>query len=135
MWTTLITTCSTLVYPCPLQTVKVAYLVMSDGIGFELFEFIDPPYCSPVSSLDNNPAALTPAMYARGGFFHIGLTVADIDATCASIISSGGHQIGETIRMGSDRTLYVKDPWGNVLELLTRSFVDVVTDNNSMKIA
>jgi catechol 2,3-dioxygenase-like lactoylglutathione lyase family enzyme len=85
----------TLIYPYPLQTVKVAYLVTGDGIGLELFEFIDPPYRRPASAHDSDPSAFTPEIYARGGFFHIALTVLDIDATCASIILNGGHQIGE----------------------------------------
>ena len=117
---------SDLVYPYPLNVVKVAYLVTGDGTGFELFEFIDPPYSSQLSVPEQKSPAFTPAMYARGGFFHIALTVEDIDATHAKVVSNGGIQIGDTIEMGSDKASYIKDPWGNVIELLTRGFVDFV---------
>ncbi|KEF51674.1 uncharacterized protein A1O9_12309 [Exophiala aquamarina CBS 119918] len=111
------------------NTVKVAYLVTEDDTGFELFEFIDPPYRRLVPVSERDPSAFTPEMYCRGGFFHIAITVEDVGATCEIVISNGGTQIGKTIKMGSDRALYLKDPWGNVIELLTRNFVDVVRGN------
>lgn len=105
---------------------KVAYLVTGDGTGFELFEFIDPPYRRLVPVPERDPSAFTPEMYARGGFFHIAITVEDVSATCEIVTSNGGNQIGKAIEMGTDRALYLQDPWGNVIELLTRSFVNVV---------
>lgn len=122
-----LTTCgSASVYPPTLNAVKVAYLVTSDGIGLELFEFIDPPYRRPVSISEQGSPNYTPEMYARGGFFHIAITVGDVDVTCRNVVSTGGQQIGKTIQMGSDKALYLMDPWGNVIELLTRDFVNVV---------
>lgn len=114
------------VYPPTLNIVKVAYLVANDGIGLELFEFIDPPYRSPVSISAQGSPEYTPELYARGGFFHIAITVVDVDVTCRNVVSTGGTQIGKTVQMGLDKALYLMDPWGNVIELLTSGFLNAV---------
>lgn len=115
-----------LVYPPPLNVVKVAYLVTGDGTGFELFEFIDPPYHGPISVSEGDSPEFTPKVYANGGFFHIAVTVDDVEATCRHVICTGGRKIGETIQIGSDKAVYLMDPWGNVIELLTRCFQKVI---------
>lgn len=115
-----------LVYPPPLNVVKVAYLVTGDGIGFELFEFIDPPYRRPVSVFEGGCPEFTPKVYTNGGFFHIAVTVDDVEATCRHVVCTGGQKIGETIQMGPDKAVYLMDPWGNVIELLTRCFKNVI---------
>jgi catechol 2,3-dioxygenase-like lactoylglutathione lyase family enzyme len=51
------------VYDGRLQSFKVAFLTAGNGVGFELFQFIDPPM-SEQSSFN----------YTRGGVFHVAIT-------------------------------------------------------------
>lgn len=99
------------IYGESLKKVKMAYLSTGNGVGIEIFEFLEPAYKKP-GTFD----------YTRGGFFHIAITVADPDALAEKVIENGGMQIGETVTLYGDRALYVQDPWGNILEFLTCSF-------------
>ena len=91
-----------------------------NGVGFEIFEFIDPPTkaASDITkdwSLENQ--------YQRGGYFHLGVTSPDPDAVAKEACKDGAVQIGETITMyDGERALYLRDPWGCVVEVLSCSF-------------
>ena len=57
------------IYGTKLQKVKIAWLSTGNGVGFEIFEFIDPP----TKSADEvNAQWSLEHQYQRGGFFHIG---------------------------------------------------------------
>lgn len=100
------------IYDSKLHKVKVAWLGTGNSVGFEVFEFIDPPNQAS-SNFD----------YAKTGFFHIAVTAPDVKAAIGRVLENGGHQIGETVSMGpEDQAAYVRDPWGNVVELLSCSF-------------
>jgi catechol 2,3-dioxygenase-like lactoylglutathione lyase family enzyme len=99
------------IYPSSLQKVKCAWLSAGNGVGFEVFEFIEPKTVAPKSF-----------EFTRGGFFHIAITVPDPDATAKRVTEAGGKQIGETVSMYGETALYVEDPWGNVIECLSCSF-------------
>jgi catechol 2,3-dioxygenase-like lactoylglutathione lyase family enzyme len=104
------------VYDNRLQQVKVAFLTTDNGIGFELFQFIDPPM-SQSADFD----------YTRGGVFHIAITDKDPEALCQRVIAAGGKKIGETVVPASavgenECTLYVSDPWGYTIEICSCSF-------------
>jgi catechol 2,3-dioxygenase-like lactoylglutathione lyase family enzyme len=99
------------VYGDKLEEVKVAWLACGNGVGFEVFQFIKPEYKKPEVF-----------EYNRGGFFHIAITVADPEAIAAKVEKAGGKRIGETVSMYGETALYVRDPWGNVVECLSCSF-------------
>lgn len=100
------------IYDSKLQKVKVAWLGTGNSVGFEVFEFIDPPH-QPKPDFE----------YCRSGFFHIAVTAPDVDAACRRAVEHGGKQVGETVNMGGDeKALYLSDPWGNVVEVLSCSF-------------
>jgi hypothetical protein len=102
------------IYGNKLQKVKVAFLSTGNSVGFELFEFIDPPH-QPKSNDDFE--------YQRSGFFHIAVTAPDVDEALRVAVENGGKQIGETVDVGDgEKALYVSDPWGNVVEVLSCSF-------------
>ncbi|KAF2099271.1 Glyoxalase/Bleomycin resistance protein/Dihydroxybiphenyl dioxygenase [Rhizodiscina lignyota] len=94
------------IYNNKLHKVKTAWLACGNSVGFEVFEFSDPPYKQP-----------EPFDYARGGFFHIAITVSDPDAIAAKATKLGGKQIGETVSMYGEKALYLQDPWGNGMNL------------------
>ncbi|CAO2652687.1 Nn.00g020980.m01.CDS01 [Neocucurbitaria sp. VM-36] len=101
------------IYKSKLHKVKIAWLGTGNSVGFEVFEFIDPPH-QPVREFE----------YARSGFFHIAVTSPDVDGAVTRVLESeGGSQIGQTVSMGGEeKAAYVSDPWGNVVELLSCSF-------------
>ena len=106
------------VYDARLHKVKLAFLTTGSGVGFELFQFVDPPM-SEQASFD----------YTRGGVFHLAVTDPDPDALCERVVGAGGRKIGETIVPSSCvgdaekvYALYVQDPWGNVIEACSCSF-------------
>ncbi|KAJ4357498.1 uncharacterized protein N0V89_002074 [Didymosphaeria variabile] len=100
------------IYDSKLHKVKIAWLGTGNSVGFEVFEFIDPPN-KPSSDFD----------YAKTGFFHIAVTEPDVEGAIKRVLENGGEQLGETVSMGAeDQAAYVRDPWGNVVELLSCSF-------------
>ena len=107
------------IYPENLQEVKLAYMTTGNGVGFELFEFLDPKSYLSEQSFE----------YHRGGFFHICVTDKDPDALAARIVESGGKRIGKTVRLASGdvNCLYAADPWGNAIEILDISFERLAT--------
>ena len=106
------------VYDSRLQKVKVAFLTTGNSVGFELFQFIDPPM-SQSASFD----------YTRGGVFHIAVTDHDPEEMCRRVVGAGGKKIGATVVPASaaedgqrECTLYCSDPWGNTIEMCSCSF-------------
>ncbi|KAF2114020.1 Glyoxalase/Bleomycin resistance protein/Dihydroxybiphenyl dioxygenase [Lophiotrema nucula] len=106
------------VYDSKLHKVKLAFLSTGNGVGFELFQFIDPPMSEP-SRFD----------YTRGGVFHLAVTDPDPEALCERVVRNGGRKIGETVTPASCKdeeekqyALYCQDPWGNVIEACSCSF-------------
>ncbi|KAF2681424.1 hypothetical protein K458DRAFT_420597 [Lentithecium fluviatile CBS 122367] len=100
------------IYPKNLQKVKIAWMSAGNGVGFEVFEFIEPPH-KPAPEFE----------YNRAGFFHIAVTAPDPDEVVKRAVAEGGKQVGETVAMGpTERALYLSDPWGNVVEVLSCSY-------------
>ena len=64
---------------------KIAHMVTGDGVGFELFEFLEP-----------KPERREDTMeYWKNGFFHIAITDPDVDAKVREITENGGRQRSE----------------------------------------
>ncbi|KIW23062.1 uncharacterized protein PV07_11294 [Cladophialophora immunda] len=100
------------IYPAHLREVKIMVLNMGNNIAFEIFEFIDPKM--------EHPATFD---ITRGGMFHFAITHPYPDELCERIIAAGGKKIGKTVcRSPPDSALYVQDPWGNVIEVLSAGF-------------
>lgn len=106
------------IYPANLHDVKIAYMSTGNGVGFEIFEFLDPKPKKPEAGFD----------YARGGFFHICVTDADPDGLAQRVVAAGGSRVGTMVDLTpSVKCLYVADPWGNVVEILNTSFERLAT--------
>jgi catechol 2,3-dioxygenase-like lactoylglutathione lyase family enzyme len=111
------------IYDGALQEVKIAWLGTGNSIGFEIFEFKDPKY------KEMGKAGFGEEKYARGGFFHIGVTAPEPDAVCEKVVKAGGKKIGETVELfDGDTALYMQDPWGNVIEVLSCSFEQLMAN-------
>lgn len=106
------------IYGDSLQEVKLAYMATGNGVGFEVFQFINPGFKK--TDIDFE--------YNRGGFFHLCITDAEPGALAERIVSSGGSRVGKPAIVGGGAAcVYVKDPWGNVLEVLNTSFERMAT--------
>ena len=97
------------------KEMRIAHLVTEEEAGIELFQFTDPPVEKPPDNF----------AYWRIGVFHIALTVGDVDGTAAEIARTGGKRRTDThtVRPGCV-VCYCEDPWGNVLELSSRSYIE-----------
>jgi catechol 2,3-dioxygenase-like lactoylglutathione lyase family enzyme len=92
-----------------------AHLVTANGVGLELFQFIDPPTEAPADNME----------YWKQGYWHICFTDPDIEALADRIVAKGGRKRTEVWAFvpGTDRKLcYCEDPFGNVIELFSHSY-------------
>lgn len=111
------------IYPPDLQKVTISALSSGNGIGIELFQFHDPKITSETSANFAND-------YKRGGFFHIGVTAPDIELLAEKVVATGGKRIGATIPVYNHEAMYLQDPWGNVIELISASFERVMSNRS-----
>ncbi|KAJ4250904.1 hypothetical protein NW762_011554 [Fusarium torreyae] len=91
-------------------------MATGNGVGFEIFEFINPRI---------KAAKTFEAEYERAGFFHICVTDADPEGLARRFEAEGGRRIGKTVDpsgKGEITCLYLSDPWNNVVEVLDVGF-------------
>ena len=100
---------------------KIAHMVTGDGAGFERFEFLQP-----------KPERREDTMeYWKNGFFHIGITDPDIENKVAEIVENGGRQrskIWELFPGEPTRVCYCEDPFGNVIEIATHRYEQMLAN-------
>ncbi|KAM0192751.1 hypothetical protein ACHAPI_008111 [Fusarium lateritium] len=107
------------IYGDDLHEVKLAYMATGNGVGFEVFQFLDPGF-------KKNSVGFE---YNRGGFFHVCVTNTDLDALANKVAENGGSRQGVTVKVagGNVTCAYVKDPWRNFIEILDSSFDRMIT--------
>lgn len=111
------------IYPSDLNKVTTCCMSTTNGIGIELFQFHDPKITAETSANFAND-------YKRGGFFHIGVTAPDIEALAQKAIAAGAKKIGETVPVFDQEAMYIEDPWGNVVELVSVSFERLMSNRS-----
>jgi predicted enzyme related to lactoylglutathione lyase len=109
------------IYPKTLNKVTVVAMSSGAGLGVEIFQFHDP-------AITEATKANFETDYARGGFFHIGVTTPDVQVLCDKIVAAGGKLIGEKVSVYEYDAVYTQDPWGNVIELIEASFERVMSN-------
>src|SRR5574338_993674 len=93
----------------------ICHLSSANGIGIELFEFIEP---KAVHRKDNFE-------YWKTGFFHIAITEPEIDQLANKIASSGGIKrtnVMELTTGSGKRICFCEDPFGNIIEIYSHSY-------------
>jgi catechol 2,3-dioxygenase-like lactoylglutathione lyase family enzyme len=98
-----------------------AHLLADNGIGLELFQFVDPPV------LD----AEDETVYWRRGYWHLCLTVADLPRTLQAVLDHGGQQVSAVADFVPGKPyqlVYCRDPFGLTLELLSHPYAEVFHD-------
>lgn len=94
-----------------VKKMRNVHLMSGDGVGLELFEFQEP---RPLASPSPVPS----------GFFHICFVVPDLVETIERIIQNGGRQRSQIWNMTDGKPhflVYTEDPFGNIIELMSRS--------------
>jgi catechol 2,3-dioxygenase-like lactoylglutathione lyase family enzyme len=95
-----------------------AHLLAANGIGLELFQFVEPEV------EPREPGY----RYARRGFTHLCLTVPDVGQVIERVVRAGGEHLSDPAQFVPGRPwqlAYCQDPWGTVLELMTASYAEV----------
>lgn len=99
-----------------LQHLRIAHMSTANGVGFELFEPVDPPFEQRENVVE----------FWRSGFFHICVTDPDVEGLVARIVESGGQQLSDfwAERPPSEefRMCYCADPFGNVVEVYSHQY-------------
>jgi len=102
------------------ESVKLAHMEAGDGTGFELFEY--------ESSSDEQNARDPPEdgnWQARPGIHHFSVTHPDVEELVERIENHDGEQHSDVWRVFPDQEyelVYVRDPWGNFIEVYNRSY-------------
>ncbi|KEF51431.1 uncharacterized protein A1O9_12580 [Exophiala aquamarina CBS 119918] len=109
-------------YGSKLQRVKLVFMSAGNGVGFEIFEFVDPPH----EANQRPPVKFEDGAYTRGGFFHIAVTSADPGALAARVVENGGRKISTEVDLFGETAIYIADPWENVIEVMSCSFERLV---------
>jgi predicted enzyme related to lactoylglutathione lyase len=97
-----------------------AHLLAANGVGLELFQFLDPPV--------EPRNADTPVPFTARGPWHVCLTHPDVADVLGAVARHGGMVLSEAVEFvpGRPWTLaYVTDPWGTVLEIMSHSYAEV----------
>jgi catechol 2,3-dioxygenase-like lactoylglutathione lyase family enzyme len=98
-----------------------AHLLTANGVGLELFQFIDPPVEGEERGLG----------YQRRGPWHVCFTHPDLEAGVAQLIEKGGVQTSPISNFVPGRPwqlVYCRDPWGTVIELMSHSYAEVFSN-------
>jgi|SRR3989304_10638222 len=93
----------------------ICHLISSNGVGIELFEFIEPRAEKRKENFD----------YWKTGFFHIAVTEPEIEKMAERIDSSGGKKRTKVMELfpGSGKKIcFCEDPFGNMIEIYSHSY-------------
>ncbi len=90
------------------RSAATGVMLKGDGFRIELFE-----YSVPESAVD--PAS---AKSCDLGIRHLALHFDDIDEACQRLLDGGGTMHHAPVVSGSMRTVYCRDPFGNIIELM-----------------
>lgn len=93
------------------DTVRIGHLATGNQVGVELFEFAETP-------AENDSVPSDP------GVFHVCVIDPDVEGLAATIDEAGGDHYSEVWTGGSDDLVatYCRDPWGNRIEITSRSY-------------
>jgi catechol 2,3-dioxygenase-like lactoylglutathione lyase family enzyme len=97
---------------------KICHMKSSNGVGIELFEFIEPAAVSRQEEENNFE-------YWKTGYFHIALTEPNIEEIADKIALSGGKRrtdIMELVPGSGKKICFCEDPFGNVIEIYSHSY-------------
>lgn len=102
------------------ESVTLAHMEAADGTGFELFEYES----TPTGENARDPPA-DGNWQAPAGIHHVAVTHPDVEAVVERIEDNDGTVHSDVWRVFPEKDYelaYVRDPWGNFLEIYNRSY-------------
>ena len=102
---------------------KIVHMCTSDGIGVELFQFINPKNEMPSNNFEFWKTSIT----------HIAFTTKNIEEVYDKIKSTGGKHKSKIWNLFENKpykVCYCEDPWGNIIELSSHPY-SVIWSNYS----
>lgn len=102
------------------ESVKLAHMEAVDGTGFELFEYD----ATPEESNHRDPPT-DGNWQAPAGIHHFAVTHPDVEGVVERVEKHGGEEHSDVWQVFPDREyelVYVRDPWGNFVEVYNRSY-------------
>jgi catechol 2,3-dioxygenase-like lactoylglutathione lyase family enzyme len=102
------------------RKMRMVWLSSGNQVGFEMFEYIDPKAERRIDNFE----------YWKSGFFHICVTDPNIEELCKKISDCGGRQRSRIWDVDPDKgykIAFCEDPFGNVIEIYTHSYEQLVT--------
>ncbi|KAK4503185.1 hypothetical protein PRZ48_006613 [Zasmidium cellare] len=111
------------VYPEPMNEAYVAYLVSGNGVGIELFEFVDPKHSTTLP--------FGPQLWTQTGCFHLALTDADPVGLGERLVKAGAKALAKPVVYGAKSLCiaYLRDPCGLILEICSQGFEQGVMES------
>ena len=98
------------------KQVRVAHLATANGTGIEIFEFSEPAAEQRIDNFE----------YWKTGIFHIAFTCPEIEDTAQRLEQFGGKRRSQFHEVAPGCIVcYCEDPFGNILELVNRSYEQV----------
>jgi glyoxylase I family protein len=88
---------------------KADSVFIADSASKTVLELVCEPGLEPVGRLISNPSQLHLAFYSD-----------DPQADCEKLVSAGASFESETKAAPGDTLLYLRDPWGNIIQLVKR---------------
>lgn len=105
------------IYGANFKANKMAMLTAGNGVGLELFEFMGPSTNTKEFTQEYAPW--------KPGYFHFAVMNPDVEGLVQRIIENGGERISKVWDVYPGQfpyqLCYVKDPWGNVIEIFSHS--------------
>jgi catechol-2,3-dioxygenase len=101
-----------------LGNFKVCHMSSANGVGIELFQFIEPAAESRAQEESNFE-------YWKTGYFHIALTEPNIEELADKIASTGGKlrtDVMEVVPGSGKKICFCEDPFGNIIEIYSHSY-------------
>lgn len=93
----------------------ICHLASANGVGIELFQFLDPPAKRREDNFE----------YWKSGYFHIAVTEPQIEQLVERISSSGGRRRTEILELSpgcGKKICFCEDPFGNIIEIYSHSY-------------
>lgn len=107
------------IFGADFRHARMIHLATGNGVGLELFQFIDPP---PPPHPTNGP-------YPNSGISHICVVDPDIDGLARTIVAHGGSQrslVWSMFEGAPFKLVYCEDPFGNAIEIYSHSYAEML---------
>ena len=94
-----------------------AHIVAANGVGLELFQFLDPAVELPENNFN----------YWRGGVFHLCFTDPDLEGVVQRVLANGGKQRTRIWKFLPERPyklVYCEDCFGNIVEFFSHQYAE-----------